>query len=266
MWKSVLGAAATALIAAPAFAADMPVKASRPVPVELYNWTGWYVGVNAGYGWHRNANVTFSNITGTLVSPTGVPGIVSPNVKGFLAGGQIGYNAQVGNFLYGIEADADYANISGSARAFGLIDTRRNSLGNQRLGSFGTLRGRLGIVNDRLLVYGTGGLAFGHATSASAFSNTDGCVFPGGGANQCPTGSASELRLGWTAGAGLEFALSRDWSAKAEYLYYDLGRTSYTLTDPNFPGVSCGASTSYRGNVVRGGINYRFGAPVVARY
>jgi len=221
--------------------------------------------VNAGYGWHRNANVTFSNITGTLVSPTGVPGIVSPNVKGFLAGGQIGYNAQVGNFLYGIEADTDYANISGSARAFGLIDARRNSLGSQRLGFFGTLRGRLGIVNDRLLVYGTGGLAFGDTTSASAFSNTDGCVLAFG-ANQCPTGSASELRLGWTAGAGLEFALSRDWTAKAEYLYYDLGRTSYTLTDPNFPGVSYGASTSYRGNVVRGGINYRFGAPVVARY
>jgi outer membrane immunogenic protein len=265
-WKQTAAMSLLAISMAPsAFAADMPVKA-RPVAVELYNWTGWYVGVNAGYGWRRNADVTFSNITGTLVSPTGVPGIVSPEVKGFLAGGQLGYNVQAGNILYGIEADADYASISGSTQAFGLIDVRRSALGNQRLGFFGTLRGRLGIVADRLLAYGTGGLAYGHTTSAAAFSNTDGCVFAGGGANQCPTGAASEWRFGWTAGAGLEFALTRNWSAKAEYLYYDLGRSSYTLSDPNFPGVTYGASANYRGNIVRGGFNFRFGDAVVAKY
>jgi outer membrane immunogenic protein len=252
-----------------AIAADLPVKARPPLvaPV-VYNWTGFYIGANAGYGWSRNADIVYSNITGTLVSPNGIPGAVFPSPQGFVAGGQAGYNVQSGNFLFGIEFDADAANISGSDRRFGLIDTRRNVTGNQKLDFFGTLRGRLGLVQDRFLAYVTGGLAFGHGRSTSSFSNTDGCVFPGGGANQCPTGSASQTLGGWTAGGGIEFAFDRNWSLKGEYLYYDLGSVSYQLSDPNFVGVTYGATTNFRGHIVRGGINYRFdwGGPVVARY
>jgi outer membrane immunogenic protein len=256
-------------VTSPAMAADMAVKAApRPVVATVYSWTGFYVGVNAGYGWGQNPDVVFSNITGTLVAPTGVPAFVSPDVNGFLGGVQAGYNVQSGNFVFGIEADADYADIKGSDRRFGLIDIRRNSYGDQRMDFFGTLRGRAGVAFDRVLIYGTAGLAVGHTRSAAFFSNTDGCVFPGGGANQCPAGSSTETRWGWTAGGGIELALGGNWTAKGEYLYYDLGRTSYVLADANFPGVTYGATTEYRGHIVRGGINYKFGwaSPVVAKY
>jgi outer membrane immunogenic protein len=255
--------------ASSALAADIPMKAPLPVrTVEVvYNWTGFYIGVNAGYGWSRDRSVTFSNITGTLVSPGGVPGVVSFDTKGAVAGGQIGYNVQSGMFLFGIEADADYANISGGATAFGLIDVRRSSTGDQRLNAFATLRGRLGLVQDRFLGYVTGGLAVGSVKSTASFSNTDGCTFPGGGANQCPTGSVSKSLAGYTLGGGAEFAFDRSWSIKGEYLYYNLGNVSYTLADANFPGVTYGATTEFRGHIIRGGINYRFDAgPVIARY
>jgi outer membrane immunogenic protein len=255
--------------ALPAKAADMAVKAPpRPVVAAVYNWTGFYVGVNAGYGWAQDPDVVFSNITGTLVGPAAVPGVVSPDVKGFLGGVQAGYNFQSGNFVFGVEGDADYADLRGSDRRFGLIDVRRNSYGDQRMDFFGTFRGRAGVAFDRLLIYGTGGLAVGHTRSTAFFSNTDGCVFAGGGANQCPTGSSTETRWGWTAGGGLEFALGGNWTAKGEYLYYDLGRTSYVLTDPNFPGVTYGATTEYRGHIARAGLNHRFdwASPVVAKY
>lgn len=193
--------------------------------------------------------------------------MVAFDTKGAVAGGQFGYNVQSGAFLFGIEADADYANISGKATSFGLIDVRRSSTGDQRLDAFATLRGRLGLVQDRFLGYVTGGLAVGLAKSTSSFSNTDGCVFPGGGANQCPTGSVSKTLAGYTLGGGAEFAFDRNWSIKGEYLYYNLGSVSYTLADANFPGVTYGASTEFRGHIIRGGINYRFDAgPVVARY
>jgi outer membrane immunogenic protein len=250
-----------------ALAADMPTKAPRIVEV-AYNWTGFYIGANAGYGWSRDRGVVFSNITGTLVSPTGVPSSVTFDTKGGLAGGQFGYNMQSGAFLLGIEADADWANITGRATAFGLIDVRRSSTGETKLDFFSTLRGRLGLVQDRFLGYLTGGLAVGHVKSAASFSNTDGCTFPGGGANQCPTGSASKTLFGYTLGGGVEFALARNWSIKGEYLYYRLGGVSYTLADANFPGVTYGATTDdFRGHIIRGGINYRFDSgPVVARY
>jgi len=254
--------------ASAALAADIPMKAPLPVrTVEVvYNWTGFYIGVNAGYGWSRDRNVTYSNITGTLVSPTGVPAVVVFDTKGAVAGGQIGYNVQSGMFLFGIEADADYANISGRATAFGLIDVRRSSTGDQRLNAFATLRGRLGLVQDRFLGYVTGGLAIGSVKSAASFSNTDGCVLPFG-ANQCPAGSVSKTLAGYTLGGGAEFAFDRSWSIKGEYLYYNLGSASYTLADANFPGVTYGATTEFRGHIIRGGINYRFDAgPVIARY
>src|SRR5437868_6936227 len=121
-WTRVAGFSLLAFIGAQtAQAADIPMKAPpRFVPV-VYNWTGFYIGVNAGYGWSRDRTVNFSNITGTLVSPTGVPALVAFDTKGAVAGGQIGYNVQSGALLFGIEADADYANISGKATAFGLI-------------------------------------------------------------------------------------------------------------------------------------------------
>lgn len=239
-----------------AFAAVLPAKAQ---PAMAYNWAGYYIGLNAGYGWSGDRTVNFSNVANTtLVGPTGVPSVVSFDASGAVFGGQIGYNWQSGSFLYGVEADADYANIKGRATVFGVIDARRSATGDQRLDFFGTLRGRLGMVHDRFLVFATGGLAFGHAKSAASFSNTDGCVFAGGGANQCPTGAVSKTLFGWTFGGGLEVALNASWTIKGEYLYYSLGNVSYQMTDANFPGVVYGASTDFRGHIVRGGVNYRF--------
>src|SRR4029077_6535377 len=109
----------------------------------------------------------------------------------------------------------------------------------QKLDSFGTLRARLGFVpwDSRLLVYGTGGLAYGHVESSAAYAQT-GCLFFVCGSPTGAAGSASTERVGWTAGGGFEYALAQHWSVKAEYLYYDLGTMSYALSPSSFSFVS----------------------------
>ncbi len=126
---------------------------------------------------------------------------------------------------------------------------------------FGTLRGRIGVLpSERLLLYATGGLAFGHAqlsTSLTTFSGAAPDCVNLFGANNCEAGSASSLLAGWTIGGGAEWAFARGWSAKAEYLYYDLGTLSHSMTDPNFPFVF-NASADFKGSIARGGINFKF--------
>lgn len=182
---SMIAAASSANAADIARRQAMPTKAA-PAYLAAYNWTGAYVGINAGAGWGR------SNFNG-------VPTTGSFNLSGGVVGGTLGYNWQVGQAVLGLETDLDWSNIRGSAPCGAFTCETRNSW-------LGTARGRVGYAFDRFLPYVTGGLAYGNLkASTTAF------------------GGASNTNVGWTVGTGVEFALAGPWTAKVEYLYADLG-------------------------------------------
>jgi len=274
--------AIAALIASPAFAADMAVKAPPPALVPVYNWTGWYVGLNAGDGWQNTIdNSVTSNffvLAGFGLYPAlnaAIPQQFNTNPSGFNGGGQIGYNYQlVQNWVAGLEADFQDANIKGTASAAGAaVDTAGSLItvagtGSQKIDRFGTLRGRLGwLPVDSLLVYGTAGLAYGHVQTDVSFS---GSRMGGAGTpmNGSIAASQSETRTGWTLGGGMEWMFASSWTVKAEYLYYDLGTETLNqalmLTGfaPGIGTTGIGANIQsvahYRGNIVRAGVNYKF--------
>lgn len=257
------GAVFAALTAAPvARAADigMPVKA--PVMMKVYDWTGFYVGANVGYGWGSEP----INLSGTGAIPAAqftagfLPTSLASDPRGFIGGIQAGYNYQSGHMVIGAETDIDYADIRRSETVIlaPVPPVTYTTNGEQKLDWFGTLRARLGFLpSDRLLVYATGGLAYGHA---SASTNTvvtlagNACAFFAG----CGSGSASGWRAGWTAGGGLEWAFADKWSAKAEYLYYDLGSLSYSYPDSQPVSGAYNATIDFRGSIARVGLNYKF--------
>lgn len=273
MKRNLLGALAIAsTFATAAMAADLPVKAP-PLPVVVYNWTGFYVGGNIGYSWGRSSDYsTLTNGTGTVLFANSN----GQNLDGVVGGGQIGYNWQVKNWVWGFEADIQGTDERGSrlftCPADGCVPRPLNNIAvipglpvpvapmDQKIEWFGTVRARAGIlVSPKVLLYGTGGLAYGDVRTSEtigvapvAFSNT-------------------ETRVGWTVGAGIEGAIGGNWTAKLEYLYLDLGRTtgSFLTTIPAIGGgfITSNYSSHITDNVLRVGVNYRFGAaPVVAKY
>jgi outer membrane immunogenic protein len=208
MKKLQLAAVAVALVSVNgAFAADMPVKPvyKAPPPAPVFSWTGFYVGANVGFGGDQ-----FRYPFDVPVVP--ISGEASLNSSGFFGGGQIGYNYQIANWVIGIEADLQKSDISGHLDAsVGPVSLSAGS----DLDWFGTVRGRLGFVAwDRLLIYGTGGWAYGRTST-----NLDVSGF--GGAFSF---SEDHSKSGWTAGAGLEYAVTNNLSIKGEYMYLDLGR------------------------------------------
>jgi outer membrane immunogenic protein len=246
-------------------AADLPLKAPPPAPV--YNWTGFYVGANVGGGWGNQA-VNFSGSAATLaaIAIGQVPASLAGSPSGVIGGAQAGYNFQSGRFVYGIEADIQGANIHSGATLSTAVAGGPfpvTTTADQNLSYFGTVRGRAGFTAmPALLLYGTGGFAYGGASVASSTFTTPAC--PG----FCGSAANSTVLTGWTAGAGAEYAFSRNWTAKLEYLYYDLGSISQIYTDNlgRFAGTNVTTNTAFRGNIVRVGVNYKFGGPVVAKY
>jgi outer membrane immunogenic protein len=202
-------------------AADLPRQMATKAPpyvAPYYNWTGFYLGINGGGGWGSSS----WDSTGSF------------DVSGGLIGGTIGYNWQFGTWVLGLEGDIDWANIKGSTAALGCV-TGNCSSENTWLG---TARGRVGYAFDRWMPYVTGGAAFGDVK-----------------ANQPGATGMTDTQVGWTAGAGVEFAVANNVTAKVEYLHYDLG--SFTC------GLNCGNgfvndTVSFNANVVRGGVNLRF--------
>jgi outer membrane immunogenic protein len=232
MRKIVLaGATAFALVSAPAFAADIPVKAApMAAPAPAFSWTGFYVGVQGGYGWGRHQ--FFDETGGSNVY----------HVTGGVAGGTLGYNLQIGSAVVGIEGDISWADIkgkTGSSPGFGCGPA--GAFCASEIKWFGTLRGRLGPAWGQLLPYVTGGVAW--AGMEGGFTNL-------------PSNSAT--KTGWTVGGGLEWAFARNLSAKVEVLHIDgLGRFNVdpNLTCANPAGCSLERSSF---NVVRAGVNWRF--------
>lgn len=302
MQKICLSACAALAFSGSAFAADMAVKAPPlpPVVAPAYSWTGFYIGGNAGYGWSdgdvdpNGSVISFADpaiITGgpntASASAAAASTTIRTDANGFIGGAQIGFNYQINNkWVVGIETDFAGANISGSKTVSSVATSPLGSglitpfnvasfnSGEQRLDSLGTVRARLGYAQfDRLLIYSTGGLAYGHATSATSISQncvpiSAGSCGTGVGIQFSPTaGSASGTLVGWTLGGGLEWAFAPNWSTKLEYLYYDLGRLSYSLnpiisTVPTATGpfatVGVNPTAEFKGNIVRVGANYKF--------
>ena len=219
------GIALAIAAAAPALAADLP-RAAPPVvkaPVvalpSVYDWTGFYLGINGGYGWGQSS---FDGLTVTLGNF---------NTAGWVAGSTAGYNLQYGHVVFGVEGDADWSNINGSAGCVGGFATCQ--VKNDWLG---TARGRFGVAFDRFLPFITGGLAVGDIK-----------------ANVPGFGSASTTNAGWTAGGGLEVALGHNWTAKAEYLRIDLGSLNCGTACTGTP-----SNVDFTTNLVRGGLNFKF--------
>jgi outer membrane immunogenic protein len=260
---AIVGIAAIGMVGS-AGAADLPkapvYKAALEAP---YSWTGLYVGINGGAGRSNDNGVAFSPAnTDTAIFFTGaVPGNVGTQASGGVAGGQIGYNWQTpANWIFGVEADFDWANIKGSGSVATNVPpfVPFTTSAQTKLDDFSTLRLRAGHTWDRVLVYGTGGVAFGKADLQTSVSTPAFCG-PGG---VCAVNATSKWLVGWTIGGGAELGLTPNLSAKLEYLYYDLGSVSHTAVDPldTPPGVPVfGSSASFRGSVVRVGLNYRFG-------
>jgi outer membrane immunogenic protein len=275
--KKLIAALLTvALGTATASAADLAPQTYTKAPVmvaPVYNWTGFYVGLNAGGAWNES-NVT----TSTVFSPTGyfattsVPAIGTVgnqniNRSGFTGGATAGYNWQVGGAVLGVETDFNYFGIRGSSTGTGIYPccapTSFTVNSSESTDWLWTLRGRAGfLATPALLLYGTGGLAVANLKASYLFTDTFAA------ANE--SAAISTTRYGWTAGAGGEYALLNGWSIKAEYLYVDLGRASTTSTNLTvgiaFPTNVFTHTVNLRSNIGRVGINYKFGGPVVAKY
>jgi outer membrane immunogenic protein len=254
MKKMIIGGSALlGLIAAPALAADLAPKTytkAPPLPVPaVYDWTGGYIGVEGGFGW-GHSDQTDPGIAPPPPPPPNNPPPVGDghySVNGGLVGGTLGYNWQFGPWVFGLEGDYSWSDIKGQSSVCGPTTVLPHLCGTS-LDSLGTLRGRVGYAvgaYGNWLLYGTGGLAVGEVHAFDALT-------PAAGNN---------FRAGWAVGAGIETAFAPSWTAKLEYLYVDLGSTVYFNIVPGVP-----ETVSFTSNIIRAGVNYRFGGPVVARY
>jgi outer membrane immunogenic protein len=248
-----------------ASAADLgrlPAKAPPIVPAPVWNWTGFYIGAHAGYGFGSDDSVdTTGQAPGNIANVLGGarPASVTLDRDGFIGGGQIGYNWQFApNWLLGIEADISYTDIRETTNVVTLPLAGPGTLNNSfssRLEYLGTVRGRIGYVFDRTLVYATGGLAYGDVRNSVNFFGTAGQLQF--------TGSTSGIETGYTVGGGIEHAFLPNWTVKGEYLYYDLGRDTVNVAViPGSGGGGTGYNSTFKndGHIARIGINYKFGA------
>lgn len=183
------------------------------------------------------------------------------SADGFLGGAQIGYNFQSGSLVYGVEADISFSDIKDRSRTLspvGYFDPFSYDQ-NYKMAWFGTARARVGAAFGNALLYVTGGLAAGEVKGLHFMQ------FPVTGYRA----TFSDMKVGWTIGAGLEYAVSRNWTIKGEYLYYDLGNTRSTANAVPAHSFQQAFTTSNKGHVVRIGVNYLFssgGGAVVAKY
>ncbi|WP_232628223.1 outer membrane protein [Methylobacterium sp. Leaf118] len=296
MIKTLLLAGGASLLAAGAVqAADLPRRQAPPpvfTPVPVFTWTGFYAGFNAGYAWseRRRETVTAFDIpqipTADYLAALGT-GAGRGESGGFTGGAQIGYNIQFtpgSGFVFGIEADAAYTDLQRRRAASATIvgfpgfpganDVNLDSATRSELSFLGTVRGRVGYAFDRFLIYGTGGFAYGQTQYSSVL--TIGTTL--GGFASGPTASISggydRIQTGYAYGGGIEYALPTDnflnffrssaVTLKVEYLHFDLGRRSVIGAYDIIPasGTPVPATVTRvrtEGDLVRAGINYKFG-------
>jgi outer membrane immunogenic protein len=263
--KFLLASSAIIGFAAPASAADLPLRMSVKAPVVAavpFSWTGCYAGAHAGYGWGRE---NFEDPTANFTANAGDS--LRVRSEGALAGGQIGCNYQfASHWVVGLEGQYSWADIKGDATEPDLFFDGKN-LGGKNLASktdaLASITGRLGYTFDRVMLYGKGGGAWAQ-DRYNEHQPAVGFPFNFAGDNL----SARVGRYGWTVGAGVEWAFADKWSAKIEYDHYDFGSRSLNLISLiNSTGVP--TNVAQRIDTVTVGINYRFWSPtnaIAARY
>ena len=267
---------------------------SAAPPPQVHGWTGWYVGLNAGGNWGSGpVSTTASNsqfcppgscgkaLDFANASIQGATGEFPVRTDGFIGGGQLGYNWQFANhWVAGLEADiqglagADGSDARSSAAA--VSGFANHSVGtdlsvSKSIDFLGTVRGRLGyLVEPRLLVFGTGGFAYGHVKSSLAISQN--LIGTGLGNLQASFGTAlntSRMQGGWTLGGGFEWMFASSWTAKVEYLHYNLGSVTFIgqiadrIVSPSPPTTyyfvnDVQSTTRFYGDIVRVGLNYHW--------
>jgi outer membrane immunogenic protein len=242
--KKYLLAGAFVIASSPlALAADL-----GPAPVPVYDWTGFYLGLNAGAAWNNSSVDENFDPSGPL---GGLADQLEEDIEGdqtaFTGGAQAGYNWQIDSFVLGLEADFNYLDfheskdisIIGAAPADASLDFKADW--------FGTVRGRLGFAADNFLVYATGGLAYGHSeVEAKADFGAD-------------TWHADEDKTnwGWTIGGGAEYAFDENWIIGAEYLYVDLGDSDFDF-DSTVVGDNSDGNVDVQFSVLRARLSYKF--------
>jgi outer membrane immunogenic protein len=231
--RALLVASATSLVmSGAALAADL--RGSLMPATYAPSWTGYYFGVNGGYAW-ADEPVVFDSAVGLRTGATGG-----------LIGGQVGFNWQyTPDWVFGVETDLDWADIYGATRTL----TPYNAAAAQRVDMLGTLRGRVGYVLEDVLLYGTAGIAYGETELMSSACGPFGF---------CDSVTSRRWKVGWAAGVGFDWAFLPHWSFRSEYLHYDLGSQTHTLTDPFSIIHEIDVSSNFRGDVVRGAINFKF--------
>ena len=272
--------AAIVSASAPAVSTPFEETAFYPRSGPAGPWTGFYFGLNAGGVIGTHQNITTSGLdaydypgtaVGDAFASSALSSIGLGGNSGFIGGGQIGYNYQIDNFVLGVEADFQGATANGAGQTSGAGYDPTSGVApitvtqvQTALINFGTVRARAGyLVTPTLLAFVTGGLAYGqtHVNAAMFSVDTSGSVPPETGGT-----SYGSFHSGWTAGAGVEWMFLPNWSAKLEYLYYDLGAPPLGMTGIGFTAPSSGtplwaylATTTpprFNGSIVRAGVNY----------
>jgi outer membrane immunogenic protein len=233
--SAALAAVALIGVASVAFAADLPTKAPvYKAPIAVATWTGFYVGVQAGYGWENDPTYNYTSTMMMVPDPS-----VSFGTQGFVGGATAGYNWQTGMLVLGVEGDISYADVKGSALTAGTAPCFVQGC-TAGLSWFGTGRLRLGYAMGDWMPYLTGGGAVGEIKGSADL----------GACSPAATCSFDETHWGWTVGGGLEYRFYRNWSAKVEYLYMNLGTPSFNAANLT--------SSAFAYNIVRGGVNLHF--------
>ena len=245
---TVSTAFAALALASAAQAADMTAPAT-------YDWTGFYLGANAGISWNNSGVDNNFDVDGDGIND--LNNKIEGDQTAFTAGGIVGYNYQIDQIVLGVEADFNYLGFSDSnSRSVDVIglDGIDTITGKSSFEAdwFGTIRGRLGYAIDNVLIYGTGGLAYGHMSA-------DGKVTASLAGDTVGTwkGSTDSTNWGWTVGGGMEYGID-NWSLGLEYLYVDLGSGEWNGNNDLFDGSRLKGDADYAFSTVRATVKYRF--------
>lgn len=242
MKRILLAGAALALVATAASAADLGYRrkqtfdAPAVAAVSAFSWTGFYAGLHLGGTWGNNK--------------ADFPTPFTTDHSGLIGGGQLGYNHQLGQAIIGAETDLSFMGNSLSRSFVNNLGATANLKRDN--GWFGTTRARIGFTPvDRFMVYATGGLAYGNTETKITATSASGAAW---------SGKTDSSKIGWTVGAGAEYAFTNNITGKVEYLYYDLGNANASLAAANAAasGITPVMHVENRGHILRGGVNYKF--------
>jgi outer membrane immunogenic protein len=254
-WYTAAGLGFLVGISGPAAADGYTRGSVKDPPVGVYNWSGFYTGAHVGYGWSdAGTSIAAGDAAANAFLPffpaTGTPTSVSQDQRGFLSGALGGYNIRSGNTVWGVESDISIGSVKDRDNvpsAVGVFSTNVES----KVDWLSTLRLRGGLlVTPQALLYVTGGLAYGHVEHSYALAIT------GAGINFF-SGRTSGTEVGWTAGGGVEFAISPRMTLRGEYLYYDLGDTKFATT--GLPGIGTfNVTAENTGHIARAALSYKY--------